>query len=196
MFTATQQLSPQTAYVLIPTALASSHPVRSPFNMFEDPAPHVHCAGHLLQAVGHRCSSPNPWHAPTTRKMASQPTASMVLATFSRLLDLSAESRLFTMPAMLLLITCRKQSGVGQGRVGGASGGWAGRATERLFKSTCPAPVSTRLQAAAVWLARGQHCHYAVQLSKHVRLPPSRTCILACWSRRETTASSRLPRRR
>lgn len=47
------------------------------------------------------------------QKMTSQPTASMVLATFSRLLALSAESRLFTMPAMLLLITCTKQSRLG-----------------------------------------------------------------------------------
>ena len=43
----------------------------------------------------------------------------MVEATFSRLLALSAESRLFTMPAMLLLITC---SGWGAG-----GGGWDGQ---------------------------------------------------------------------
>jgi hypothetical protein len=42
------------------------------------------------------------------------PTMSMVDATFSRLLALRAESRLFTIPAMLLLITCKAISVVGE----------------------------------------------------------------------------------
>jgi hypothetical protein len=50
---------------------------------------------------------------------------SMVDATFSRLFALRAESRLFTIPAMLLLITCAAAAAVvGEAGQRAAAGHW------------------------------------------------------------------------